>query len=91
MEKPRLALGSPMAEPYLSQLEALCQITPVSQLCTPGVWPPEAAFRNTCLGYDIVVVEADVLGEETLALWKGHGLKLLGCTRGNPLNVDAAA
>ena len=36
MEKPRLALGSPMAEPYLSQLEALCQITPVSQLCTPG-------------------------------------------------------
>ena len=59
MEKPRLALGSPMAEPYLSQLEALCQITPVSQLCTPGMWPPEAEFRNTCLGYDIVVVEAD--------------------------------
>ena len=28
MEKTRLALGSPMAEPYLSQLEALCQITP---------------------------------------------------------------
>lgn len=91
MEKPRLALGSPMAEPYLSQLEALCQITPVSQLCTPGMWPPEAEFRNTCLGYDIVVMEADVLGEETLALWKAHGLKLLGCTRGNPLNVDAAA
>ena len=91
VKKYRLMLGAPVVEPYLTQLAEYCEITRFSQLLTPGVWPPEEETRAACMGADIVVLEADRLSRATLSDWKSSGLKLLGCTRGNPSNVDAAA
>jgi D-3-phosphoglycerate dehydrogenase len=91
MSKHTLALGTPIVEPYLSQIKKSFRITPVSQLITPGIWPPEEAVRTACTGHEVIVIEADQLGESTLRLWQADGLKLLGCARGNPVNVDAYA
>jgi len=91
VSKHTLALGTPVVNPYLDQIKETFQITPVSQLVTPGTWPPEETIRAACKEHEVIVVEADRIGRETLRLWQESGLKLLGCARGNPVNVDAAA
>lgn len=91
MNKRTLALGTPVVEPYLGQIEKFFRITPVSQLLTPGVWPSEDTIRSACMSHEVVIIEADQVGETTLRTWQESGLKLLGCARGNPVNVNADA
>lgn len=91
MQNRTLGLGTPIVEPYYSKLAEEFEIRPFSQLVSPGVWPSEETVRRTCLGCEVVILEADPVGRETLRAWKDAGLKLLICTRGNPVNVDAAA
>lgn len=91
MEKRKLALGTPLTEPYLSQIKETFQVIPFSQVVTPGVWPTEEEVREICMGCEVIVLEADHVGRDTLKAWRDAGLKLLICTRGNPVNVDSAA
>lgn len=91
MAKRKLALGTPITEPYLSQIKETFQITPFSQLVTPGSWPDEKDVRDVCAGSEVIILEADRIGEETLKAWRDAGLQLLICTRGNPVNIDAEA
>lgn len=89
--KRKLALGTPITQPYRSRMEEEFRITPFSQLLTPGTWPSEQTVRDACMGSEVIVLEADHIGAETLAAWQAAGLRLLICTRGNPVNVDAEA
>ena len=89
--KRKLALGTPITQPYLNRMEEVFQITPFSQLLTPGTWPDEETVRSACMGSEVIILEADHIGAETLSAWREAGLKLLICTRGNPVNIDADA
>lgn len=89
--KRKLALGTPITQPYLNRMEEVFQITPFSQLLTPGTWPSEETVRSACMGSEVIILEADHIGAETLRAWQEAGLKLLICTRGNPVNIDVDA
>lgn len=87
----KLALGTPMTEPYLSRIKEQFQVTLFSQLLTPGTWPEEAEVRDICMGSEVIILEADHVSADTLEAWHENGLRLLICTRGNPVNIDADA
>lgn len=91
MKKPVLALGSPVAEPYYAKICELFDVVEVSQVKTPGSWPSKDVLLKDCMGAEVIIVEPDPIDRDMLIAWQNAGLKLLICTRGNPVNVDADA
>jgi D-3-phosphoglycerate dehydrogenase len=89
MEKISLALAAGVLEPYLERIKQRCEITFFGARYGEAV-SGEAMLR-TAMGHSIVYVAGEVVTEGMIAAWKGAGLRLLGCGRGTPVNVDHRA
>ena len=87
MGKIRLALGTALIAPYDARVCEVCEVTPIGQLHA-GRPLTEAELAQQGRGHEIVFVGSDVVTREVLLDWQQHGLKLLGCGRGTPVNVD---
>ncbi len=88
--KIRLALGAVVPPPYRDEIASVCEIIPVGSQHPAGC-PTEEALRQQCRGCEIVYLGAERVSAPTLADWKEHGLRLLGCARSNPVNIDLGA
>ncbi len=86
--KIKLALSSAVTEPYASQIAELCDITIVGRPALQGRKPTEEELLSQCLGHEIVYISDEVVTEHCIQAWKQSGMKLLGCGRGTPVNVD---
>ena len=87
-QKIKLALSSAVTEPYLSELKALCDITTVGRPALKGRKPTEEELLAQCLGHEIVYISDEVVTARCIQAWQQSGMKLLGCGRGTPVNVD---
>jgi phosphoglycerate dehydrogenase-like enzyme len=91
MKKPLLAIGTKIVEPYLSKIEKHFTLLPFGHVLKQGSYLSENDVRIICRGANVVLLEAETVSKETLQDWKEHGLSLLICTRGNPVNVDVSS
>mgnify|MGYP000844545186 FL=1 len=87
-QKIKLALSSAVTEPYLSELNAFCDITTVGRPALKGRKPTEEELLSQCLGHEIVYISDEVVTARCIQAWQQSGMKLLGCGRGTPVNVD---
>ncbi|MFR4251553.1 MAG: NAD(P)-dependent oxidoreductase [Christensenellales bacterium] len=87
MEKIKVALSSAVVEPYRTKLETLCDITPVGRALL-GRKPTEDELLQQCMGHDIVYISDEVVTAKCIKAWQQSGMRLLGCGRGTPVNVD---
>lgn len=88
MEKIKLALSGSVVEPYLSQIQELCDVKMVGMSVMGGKKPTEEELLTQCDGCEIVYIDQEQVTQKCIDTWKAHGLKLLGCGRGTPVNVD---
>lgn len=88
MDKIKLALSADVVEPYLSQLKELCDVKLVGMALLDGKKPTEEELLEQCDGCQIVYINQEPVTKKCIDTWKAHGLKLLGCGRGTPVNVD---
>ncbi len=86
MSKCKLLLMSAVQEPYLGRLKDACEITCLGRFYGKPIAGQE--LLEAALGYDIVYVGGEVVTKEMIQAWKESGMKLLGCGRGTPVNVD---
>lgn len=87
MPKVKVALSSAVVEPYASKLNALCDVTPVGRAVLAHK-PTEEELLSQCLGHEIVYISDEVVTARCIEAWKQSGMRLLGCGRGTPVNVD---
>ena len=53
-----------------------------------GRKPTEEELLAQCLGHEIVYISDEVVTARCIQAWQQSGMKLLGCGRGTPVNVD---
>ena len=82
----KLALLSALLEPYLGRVKDACEVTLLGRVYQKPV--EGKALLDAALGHEIVYVAGEVVTREMIAAWKESGLKLIGCGRGTPVNVD---
>lgn len=88
MDKIKLALSASVVEPYLSMIHEICDVRIVGMALESGKKPTEEEFLAQCDGCEIIYVDQEQVTKRCIDTWKAHGLKLLGCGRGTPVNVD---
>jgi len=88
MEKIKLALSGSVVEPYLSMIHEICDVRTVGMSLSGGIKPDEDTFVAQCDGCEIIYIDQEPVTKKCIDTWKAHGLKLLGCGRGTPVNVD---
>lgn len=88
MEKIKLALSGSVVEPYLSMIHEICDVRTVGMSLSGGIKPDEDTFIAQCDGCEIIYIDQEPVTKKCIDTWKAHGLKLLGCGRGTPVNVD---
>ncbi|MBQ9988221.1 MAG: hydroxyacid dehydrogenase [Clostridia bacterium] len=86
MAKIKAALSATILEPYMSQVQEALDITPVGLAL--GHRPTEDELIEQCMGHEVVYISSEPVTRKALEAWKASGLKLLGCGRGTPVNVD---
>jgi D-3-phosphoglycerate dehydrogenase len=86
MNKPKLALLTEVLEPHLSRISAVCDITFLGARYGKPI--EGEALLEAAMGYDIVYVSNEVVTRDMIETWQQGGLRLLGCGRGTPVNVD---
>ena len=86
MSKVKLALLSAVQEPYHQRLRDACEISYFGRVYGKPTEGEE--LLKAGLGCDVVYVNGEVVTREMIQAWKQSGLKLLGCGRGTPVNVD---
>jgi D-3-phosphoglycerate dehydrogenase len=86
MAKIKLALLSGVQEPYLGRIKDACETTFWGRAYQKPITSPE--LLQAASGSEIVYVGGEVVTREMIGAWKESGLKLLGCGRGTPVNVD---
>ncbi len=86
MSKVRLALLASVLEPYHQRLKDACEITYLGRPYAKPVSGQE--LLQAACGHDIVYVNAEPITRDMIRAWKQSGMKLLGCGRGTPVNVD---
>ena len=87
MSKIKVAFSSDLVEPYFSHLKEMCDVKIVGKKAL-GRNPTEDELLEQCLGCDVVYINTEVVTEKCIEAWKASGMKLLGCGRGTPVNVD---
>ena len=88
MEKIKLALSASVVEPYLSYIHEICDVKIVGMALMGGRKPTEEELIEQCDGCEIVYIDQEPVTRKCIETWKAHGLKLIGCGRGTPVNVD---
>lgn len=88
MAKVKLALSGTLVEPYKTMLQDICDVKMVGMSLMNGVKPSEQELLEQCDGCEIVYIDQEQVTRRCIETWKAHGLKLLGCGRGTPVNVD---
>ncbi len=86
MKKYKLALMTGLREPYLGRIQSACDVAFMGRQY--GEELTGKALLEAGLGYDIVYVGIEPVTRDIIKAWKESGLKLLGCGRGTPVNVD---
>lgn len=87
MSKLKIAYSSKIDEPYKSKLEEICEIHPIGRDLL-GRKPTEDEMLEQGMGYEVVYVADEVVTAKCIKTWSENGLKLLGCGRGTPVNLD---
>ncbi len=85
--KIKLALGAKLAPMFMEQMEPFCQIRLVGNQAEEDGTP----LMDQCMGSEIVYLSSETVDRECLTQWKQAGLRLLGCARSNPVNIDTQA
>jgi len=88
MTKPRCVITAEVAEPYLSRIKEMCDVT-VCGWATDKRLMPEEELIEKLQGAEIFIVEFEQVTERVIG--SCPDLRLIMCVRGNPVNVDAAA
>ncbi|QAT61884.1 hydroxyacid dehydrogenase [Acidilutibacter cellobiosedens] len=88
--KIKLALGTKLEQPYYDRVAEVCDIKKVGSLLNEGFIGEEELIEQ-CMGCEIIYIGSDLVTRRCLEKWKSAGLKLLGCGRGTPVNVDCQA
>lgn len=88
MEKIKLALCAELVKDDLAQLEQYCDITPAGGLKRKSITVDENDLLEDCIGHEMVILAYENATERCLKAWAESGMKLLGCARGTPVNVD---
>lgn len=90
MKKVKLALSAKVIEPYFSNIEEVCDVTLLGkQSGKPyGEIMESQELLEAALGHEIVYINAESVTREMIKAWKESGMKLMGCGRGTPVNVD---
>jgi len=86
MGKIKLALMAGLLEPYHQRVKDVCDITYLGQRYGKPIAGQE--LLEAALSHDIVYVNAEPVTREMIKAWKESGMKLIGCGRGTPVNVD---
>lgn len=85
MTKVKLASVTPFAQESLDKLKDFCDIT-VKELANNDDFEEECL--RICSGSEIVVVGEQTVTRDMLKKLQDSGMKLMGCARGTPVNVD---
>lgn len=88
MDKIKLAFSGSLVEPYKTQINEICDVKLVGMAIANGKKPEEDEFIKQCDGCEIIYIDQEQVTKKCIETWKDHGLKLLGCGRGTPVNVD---
>lgn len=83
MEKVRLYSITPIVDECRKVLDTYCDIT-VNELSDPS----QEEILEKCGGYEIVIVGEQTVTRDTYVKLKQSGMKLLGCARGTPVNIE---
>jgi D-3-phosphoglycerate dehydrogenase len=89
--KRTLALCTAIPEKQLEEIKKYCDITICGELKHGRGNVTEEQTRNECIGHEMVVLGDEVAGYETVKMWHEAGMKFIGCAKGTPVTVDAAA
>lgn len=84
MEKVKLSAITPIVDECRTKLEPYCDIT-IHEL--PMEVDQETILKQ-CSGAEIVVVGEQTITPETYLALQRSGMKLLGCARGTPVNIQ---
>lgn len=88
MEKKKLALCADLAKDDLALLEEYCDITPAGGLKRKSIAVEEEELIADCLGHEMVLIAYENVTERCIDVWTKEGMRLIGCARGTPVNVD---
>ena len=85
MTKVQLASVTPFAPESVDKLKDYCDMR-IKELAGDASF--EEQFLEFCSGAEIVVVGEQTVTRDMLKKLQDSGMKLMGCARGTPVNVD---
>lgn len=88
MKKWKLAVSMELWPEHKKELETYCEIKELPWTAT-DILPSEEEIIEECLGYDIVLFYTDPVSGHVIETLAQNGLKLIGCGRATPRNIDA--
>ena len=83
MSKVQLASITPIVEECAEKLRPYCDLK-VQELTEPS----QEEILEFCSGAEIVVIGEQTVTRETYTELKKRGMKLMGCARGTPVNIE---
>lgn len=89
MAKYKAYVSAPLDEGYLKKLEALCDVSYRGWSIQNGLIYGEAESIEAFHDADIIITNYDLINRRVIEACPN--LKLIGCCRGNPVNIDRAA
>jgi D-3-phosphoglycerate dehydrogenase len=88
MGKIKTAVTAVIEERCLRRLEEFCEIKTGGH-CGTGIIMPEDELKEFAAGAEILIVEFEEITEKVIE--GAEDLRLIVCSRGNPINIDAKA
>lgn len=88
MKKWKVAASMELWPEHKKELEKYCEIKILPWTATDKL-PSEEEIVENCSGYDIVLFYTDPVTQKVIRELSDAGLKLIGCGRATPVNIDA--
>lgn len=88
MNKKRIALCIELSKEDKKKLEKFTEISTAGILKRHTHLISEEELLNDCIGHEIVIIGLENVTKRCIDAWTGSGMKLIGCSRGTPVNID---